>query len=100
MRGEVSPFKAIIMKSFKNLYPEITTFENLYLAYRQARKGKRTKASVADFELNFESHLLSLQEELLSLTYKPGPYRSFIIFEPKRRLVSAANEGGGSAMRG
>lgn len=78
------------MKTFKYLYAKITTFENLYLAYRQARKGKRGKAPVADFELNLESHLIKLQEELLSLTYKPGAYRNFTIYEPKKRLVSAA----------
>ncbi len=90
MWGAIPPQGTFKVKTYKNLFPQITTFENLYLAYRQARKGKRTKAPVADFELNFELHLLSLQEVLLSLTYKPGPYRNFIIFEPKRRLVSAA----------
>lgn len=78
------------MKTYNNLFSEIATFENLYLAYRQARKGKRAKAPVADFELNFESQLIKLQEELLSLTYKPGAYRNFIVYEPKKRLVSAA----------
>lgn len=78
------------MKTYNNLFSEIATFENLYLAYRQARKGKRAKAPVADFELNFESQLIKLQEELLSLKYKPGAYRNFTIYEPKKRLVSAA----------
>jgi len=31
-----------------------------------------------------------LQEELAQQTYRPGPYRSFYIHEPKRRLISAA----------
>jgi hypothetical protein len=26
------------MKTYKNLYPKIWAFDNLYLAYRQARK--------------------------------------------------------------
>ena len=29
------------MKTYRNLYPRIYDFENLYLAYRRARKGKR-----------------------------------------------------------
>mgnify|MGYP003772126281 FL=1 len=78
------------MKTYKNLYIEIMSFENLYLAYRQARKGKRGKAPVANFELNYEPNLLELQDELLSLTYKPGAYHNFTIYEPKQRLVSAA----------
>ena len=29
------------MKTYKHLYPQVCDFENLYLAYRKARKGKR-----------------------------------------------------------
>ncbi len=78
------------MKTYKNLYPQIISFENLYLAYRQARKGKRDREVVANFEFDLESNLLCLQQELTSLTYEPGQYQNFYIFEPKRRLVSAA----------
>jgi hypothetical protein len=31
------------------LYPQVWNFENLYRAYRKARKGKRSKAYVAAF---------------------------------------------------
>ncbi|HLE15892.1 MAG TPA: reverse transcriptase domain-containing protein [Anaerolineales bacterium] len=72
------------------LYPHIYSFENLYLAYRQARQGKRGKAPVADFEFNQEEELLRLRDELVSQTWQPGPYHSFYIHEPKRRLISAA----------
>lgn len=78
------------MKTYTNLYPQITTFENLYRAYRLARRGKRDRAAVADFEFNLESRLLALQVELQAQAYKPGAYHNFYIFEPKRRLVSAA----------
>ncbi len=33
---------------------------------------------------------MALQAELLAGTYHPGPYHSFYIHEPKRRLISAA----------
>lgn len=29
------------MKTYKHLYPQVCDFENLYLAWRKARKGKR-----------------------------------------------------------
>jgi len=77
------------MKTYENLYPQIVSFENLYLAYRQARKGNRDKVAVANFEVDLETNLLCLQQELTLLTYKPGQYHNFYIFEPKRRLVSA-----------
>ena len=78
------------MKTYKNLFAQICNFENLYRAYRLARRGKRDRASVADFEFNLESNLLRLQEELQTHAYRPGGYHNFYIFEPKRRLVSAA----------
>ena len=78
------------MKTYKNLYPQIYDFENLYLAFRAARKGKRSRVDVATFEFNMEHNLLALQNELRDQTYRPGPYDNFHIYEPKRRLVSAA----------
>ena len=78
------------MKTYRHLYPQVYDFENLYLAYRAARRGKRSKASVAGFERVQEDELLALQKELQDRTYTPGPYHSFYIHEPKRRLISAA----------
>lgn len=74
----------------QTLYPLIYNFENLWLAYRKARRGKRKKARVADFEYHLEENLLELQAELETETWQPGAYRSFYIHEPKRRLISAA----------
>lgn len=79
------------MKSYKNLYPHIYAFANLYQAFRAARKGgKRKKVAVASFEFDLEHHLLELETELRQQTYQPGGYTNFYIYEPKRRLVSAA----------
>ena len=78
------------MKTYRNLYPQIWDFENLYLAYRKARKGKRGKEPAAAFEQVQEEELLALQDELRAKTYTPGPYHSFYIHEPKHRLISAA----------
>jgi RNA-directed DNA polymerase len=78
------------MKTYKHLYPQVYDFENLYAAYRAARRGKRAQEAVADFELNAGENLLTLQEELATKTYTPGPYHSFYVHDPKRRLISAA----------
>lgn len=78
------------MKSYKNLYPHIHSFDNLYRAWRAARKSKRHQAAVADFEFNLEGNLLTLEQELHEQRYRPGPYTHFNIYEPKERLVSAA----------
>ncbi len=60
------------------------------LAWRRAGKGKRGISGVAAFEYRLEDNLLQLQAELCCQTYRPGPYHSFFIHEPKRRLISAA----------
>lgn len=78
------------MKTYRHLYPQVWAFKNLYAAYRAARKGKRGKASVAAFEFNQEEELFRLQAELRDKTYQPGPYVSFFVHDPKRRLISAA----------
>ena len=78
-------------KTFKHLYPQVCAYENLYWAYRAARKnGKRGKANVAAFEYHLEMELNQLQNELVAKTYQPGRYRHFYIYERKRRKISAA----------
>ena len=78
------------MKTYRHLYPKIITWYNLDEAWRKARKGKRGKAPAATFEFHLEDNLLALQSELTGKTYQPGDYHSFLIYEPKRRLISAA----------
>lgn len=78
-------------KTYKNLYPHVHAFDNLYRAHRQARKGgKRKRPEVAEFEHNLGENLLYLQEELGEQSYRPGPYRHFIVIERKPRKISAA----------
>lgn len=78
------------MKTFKNLFERIVSFENLYLAAGKAQKGKRFKPATAIFNLNLEKELLALQGELLRKTYRHGGYRDFFVHDPKQRLISAA----------
>ena len=72
------------------MFDAITSWENLLLAARKASKGKRGRVPAAAFEYRLEDNLLTLQNELRSQTYRPGGYSSFVIHEPKRRLISAA----------
>jgi RNA-directed DNA polymerase len=78
------------MKRYGNLYPQITDFANLLLAANKAQKGKRFRQNVLEFNFHIEHELFQLQSELTTHTYQPGEYRTFEIFEPKRRLISAA----------
>jgi RNA-directed DNA polymerase len=71
-------------------FAQLTSWDNLLLAYRRASTGKRGQPGVAAFEHRLEDHLVELQEALRSRTYHPGAYINFYIHEPKRRLISAA----------
>lgn len=78
------------MKRFGDLWHQVTDFDNLLKASRQAQRGKRFRANVLKFNYFLEQNLAQLQQELQSQTYHPGAYRTFRIFEPKPRLISAA----------
>jgi len=78
------------MKRHGHLWPHLIAFPNLLRAARQAERGKRFRPDVARFHFNLERELWTLHQELAGHTYRPGPYRSFTIHEPKERLISAA----------
>jgi retron-type reverse transcriptase len=79
-----------IMKRYGGLYPDVCAFENVYLAARKAQRSKRYRDDVLAFNHDLEDNLLEIQEALKAKTYAPGPYKTFVIYEPKRRLISAA----------
>lgn len=78
------------MKRYGNLWSTLVSFDNLYLAYRKAIRGKRMRPDVARFIVQAESELITLQEQLVQSVYAPGPYRTFYVYEDKPRLISAA----------
>ena len=93
------------MKRHGNLWPTLTSFEHLLGSSEKAKRGKRFRPAVARYEFALERELWKLREQLLGKTYRPGNYRSFYIYEPKKRLICAApytifrdNLGGDSAV--
>ena len=74
----------------RNLYPNITAFDNLLAAFRKASRGHRYRPEVLAFGDNMEAELFQLQKEMESFTYSPSAYRQFLVHVPKHRLVSAA----------
>jgi len=76
------------MKTYRTLYPQITDFANLYAAFRKARRGKRDRPAVAEFEFNLEANLFQLQAELvMHTTYFPRPAPSCVA--PKKKRLPA-----------
>lgn len=78
------------MKRHGDLWPQVVAWDNLLLAARKARRGKRDREVVQRFEFRQERELLRLQRELTAGAYQPGPFTTHWIDRPKRRLISAA----------
>ena len=77
------------MEKLHDLKEHICSYDNLYEAFVSAAKGKTDRAEVLVFAFNLEENLHALRKELLSCTYKVGPYREFYVRYPKPRLVMA-----------
>ncbi len=78
------------MKRLGSIWPQVVAFDNLLLAWRRARAGKRSRSDVAAFEMDLEHELLELQRQLSDGSYRPGEYRLFTIYERKPRMIAAA----------
>jgi len=78
------------MKRLGGIWSRLLSFENLLLAYRKARRGKRSRPGVAEFGLDSERELIALQRELDAGEYQPGVYRLFTIYDRKPHVIAAA----------
>lgn len=76
-------------KRFGYLCEKAFTIESLYRACETARRGKRKTMSVQKFEEGLGANIHNLHIELKSGTYKPKPYRTFFVTEPKLRKITA-----------
>lgn len=75
------------MKRHGNLFPQIVDTDNLYLAYRKARKGKGWQNTVKDFEVDLDFNLWRIQQSLVNKTFSTSPYKPKTIYEPKQRTI-------------
>lgn len=78
-------------KRHGNLFAQCFTPDAIYAAYLTARKGKRRKKAVLEFERNLGANLQRLHDEVHSWRYAPRPYTTFMVREPKPRLIYAPN---------
>ncbi len=72
------------------LFRELCQPAHLIRSARAAARGKRRKPDVAKFLLDLEPECFRLARELESGQWQPGRYHSFMILEPKPRMISAA----------
>ena len=70
-------------------YDELTDFVHLYKSHKIARCNKRHKYDVIRFENDLFFNLCKLERELKLNKYKIGGYRTFFVYEPKKREIQA-----------
>lgn len=69
----------------------ICSFENLYMAYKKAKAGKKYNGSTARFDLMSLEGVHMLKEQLENQTYAMAPYNEFKIYEPKERVIQSCS---------
>ncbi|MES2287534.1 MAG: reverse transcriptase domain-containing protein [Bacteroidota bacterium] len=75
------------MKRQGNLYEQIISRDNLVLADKIARRGKQYQKSIIKHDKKRDENIDSLHFALSTCTYKTSSYKTFIIKEPKERLI-------------
>jgi retron-type reverse transcriptase len=70
---------------------ESTLLLDLFNAYYKARKNKRNTINQLEFEINCESNLIQLHDDILNRTYSISPSIAFIINKPVKREIFAAH---------
>jgi RNA-directed DNA polymerase len=78
------------MKREGQLLPRIATWDNLGLAFHQAAAGKRGVPEVVAFASNLDAELNGVVADLQAGTWQPGPFRRFVVRDPKLRVIHAA----------
>src|SRR3990167_9022661 len=73
------------------IFDKIISLENLFLAWREFRRGKRKKLEIQQFEFNLEDNLFHLHQDLQRKIYKPDPYVTFYVRDPKLRHIHKAS---------
>ncbi len=71
-------------------FESLFSVENLHAAHLTARKGKRFRIATAAFESRLFCNLERIRSRILDGTYEFGPYREFVRFDSKRRLISTS----------
>ena len=70
-----------------NIYDKYITMDNLYKIWNIIRVTCKNRREVYYFSLNLHSNIMNIYNELKNRTYIPSRYRTFVIHEPKERLV-------------
>ena len=72
-------------------FEKVISFENMYKAYRKAKRGKGYKKSSAKFNIMALEGVNILIEQLKNKTYAVSGYHEFKVYEPKERVIQTTS---------
>ncbi len=81
----------LFSKSETTVLKEGFTLEKVFEAYFSCRSNKRNTINALAFELDYESNLIQLWNELNDGSYQPGKSIAFIVHKPVQREIFAAD---------
>ncbi len=87
---EQTLFDVVGFDNPKDLESTISLYE-LFEAYFECRKNKRNTANALAFEIDYETQLVKLLDEINRKTYEIGRSISFIVDKPVKREIFAAD---------
>ena len=73
-----------------HIFENIISLENLFIAWKEFKRGKTKKQDVQKFEMFLEDNLFRLHGELKQKTYRHSNYTDFYIKDPKLRHIHKA----------
>ncbi|MDR1758615.1 MAG: reverse transcriptase/maturase family protein [Bacteroidales bacterium] len=90
-----SPFSilqlSIKMKRFGNLIEKVADMDNIRYAFYLASKGKHRKQAVQEWLFgDMEQEFVKIRNDFLNQSVRVGKYNSFKVYEPKERVIYAA----------
>lgn len=71
------------------LFDSIYDYRNLLLAWKKTQRLRKYNYDIMLFRKNLDENLIIIQNELIWKSYKVSEYQNFVIFEPKKRIISA-----------
>jgi retron-type reverse transcriptase len=72
-----------------SLFASIYDYNNLLLAWRKTQRLRKYNPDIMLFRKNLDENLIIIQNELIWKSYKVSEYQNFVIYEPKKRIISA-----------
>ena len=78
-------------KLSKNIYYEKITFDNMLHMWNVIKKTCNNKKDLFYYSMNLNTNLFTICKKLYNKTYKPSKFKTFLIFEPKPRLIMNQN---------